>query len=66
MGEFGQVVEVNLAKLAPGDTNGMVEVQYRVNLPYREDANGERNLVILKKYRFNFRDFVCNCKYSQR
>lgn len=65
-GEFGQVVEVDLTKLAPGDTNGMVEVQYQVNLPYRKYAEGKRNLVVLKKYRFNFRDFVYNCKYSQR
>ena len=62
-GEFGQEVEVDLTKLAPGDTNGMVEVLYQVNLPYRRDAVGKRNLVVLKKYRFNFRDFVYNCKY---
>lgn len=65
-GGFGQVVEVDLTKLVPGGSNGMVELQYHVNLPYRQNAEGKmRNIVILKKYRFNFRNFVPNSKYSQ-
>ena len=59
-GAFGQVVEVNLTKLVPGGSNGIVELQYHVNLPYRQNVEGRRNNVILKKYRFNFRNFVQN------
>ena len=63
-GEFGQVVEVNLTKLVPGNSNGIVELQYHANLPYRQNVEGERNIVVLKKYRFNFRGFVPNGKYK--
>ena len=60
---FGQVVEVDLTKLAPGYHNGMVELQYHVNLPYRRNAEGSRNIVMLKKYQFNFRDFLPSGKH---
>ena len=63
-GEFGQVVEVNLTKLVPGDSNGIVELQYHANLPYRRNVEGRRKVVMLKKYRFNFRGFVSNGKYT--
>ena len=58
------MVEVNLTKLVPGDSNGIVELQYHANLPYRRNVEGRRSDVMLKKYRFNFQGFVPNGKYT--
>lgn len=52
--EFGQVVKVNLSNLVPGGSNGMVELQYHVNLPYRQNAESRQNTVILENYRFGY------------
>ena len=65
-GRFGQVVEVDLNRLDPGSGNSIVELRYHVNLPYRRNAHGSRNMVMLKKYRFNFRDFLPSGKYWQK